>query len=93
MLGQIESFRRDIGVGVIRCENGRKVRFVRDHLVNARDRLVGEEVDFYLDGRTPHAIVVLAGSPWSVFAGKALEFPAPKPEPVEIPEIDWPLAA
>ena len=31
MLGQIESFRRDIGAGVIRCEDGRKVRFFKSN--------------------------------------------------------------
>lgn len=93
MLGQIESFRRDIGAGVIRCEDGRKVRFQRNHIINARESLVGEEVDFILDGRTPTAIVVLAGSPWSVFAGGS-DFPAAAVQPQhEDFSFDWRLAA
>lgn len=71
MLGQIESFRRDIGVGVIKAEDGRKYRFVRGNMINERPQIMGEEVDFTLNGRTPKGIIVLAGSPWSVFAGPA----------------------
>ncbi len=97
MLGQIESFRRDIGAGIIRCEDGRKVRFQRNHLVNARETIVGEEVDFVLDGRTPRDIIVLAGSPWSVFAGNVL-WVAPSDSPSSSrPEgaeaFDWRMAA
>lgn len=69
MLGKIESFRRDIGVGIIAAEDGHKYRFQRSGLVNGRDRLTGEEVDFLLSGRTPREIIVLAGSPWNVFGG------------------------
>jgi hypothetical protein len=103
MLGQIESFRRDIGAGIIRCEDGRKVRFQRANLINARDPLVGEEVDFLLDGRTPQSIIVLAGSPWSVFAGAATfpnapsgRLPAGASEgatETEAYSFDWRLAA
>lgn len=95
MLGRIESFRRDIGAGVIACEDGRKVRFQRANLLNARSDLVGEEVDFELDGRTPRAIIVLAGSAWSVFAGESRSFPAQSMAPVSQPEaaFDWRMAA
>lgn len=97
MYGQIESFRRDIGCGVIRCEDGTKVRFQRTHLINARDTLVGEEVDFLLDGRTPRAIIVLAGSPWSVFAGAAPWMaPSDSPsssQPERADAFDWRMAA
>ena len=101
MLGQIESFRRDIGAGIIRCEDGRKVRFQRANLINARDHPVGEEVDFLLDGRTPQSIIVLAGSPWSVFAGAATfpdapsgRLPAGESEgATEAYSFDWRLAA
>lgn len=98
MLGQIESFRRDIGAGVIRCEDGRKVRFQRNHIINTRESLVGEEVDFILDGRTPTAIVVLAGSPWSVFAGGEALWFAPagsssSSQPEAAVQIDWRMAA
>lgn len=92
MLGQIESFRRDIGAEIIRCEDGRKVRFQRSHLINARESLIGEEVDFLLDGRTPLQIIVLAGSPWSVFAGAARDFPAPTAGQNDF-AFDWRMAA
>ncbi len=75
MLGQIESFRRDIGVGVIKAEDGRKYRFLRGNIINERAQIMGEEVDFTLDSRTPREIIVLAGSPWSVFAGPAKSAP------------------
>lgn len=91
MLGQIESFRRDIGVGIIRAENGRKYRFSRASLVNARADLEGEEVDFLLSGVTPQAIVVLAGSPWSVFAPET-QRAAPAPSQTT-GDYAWPLAA
>lgn len=91
MYGQIESFRRDIGCGVIRCEDGSKVRFQRANLINAQHMIVGEEVDFILDGRTPRAIIVLAGSPWSVFAGPAQWH---EPSHTTAPEtFDWRMAA
>jgi cold shock CspA family protein len=75
MLGQIESFRRDIGVGIIKAEDGRKYRFVRGDIINVRSQIMGEEVDFTLNGRTPKGIIVLAGSPWSVVAGLATSAP------------------
>jgi hypothetical protein len=74
MLGRIESFRRDIGVGIISAEDGNKYRFQRSGLINAREQLAGEEVDFELSGRTPRAIVVLAGSPWAVFGLPSVPF-------------------
>lgn len=77
MLGQIESFRRDIGVGIIKAEDGRKYRFVRGDIINERAQITGEDVDFTLDGRSPKGIIVLAGSPWSVFANSV------NPSPVE----------
>lgn len=91
MLGHIVSFRREIGVGIIRCENGRKYRFQRHSLVNARAELEGEEVDFLLSGVTPHAIVVLAGSPWSVFAPEAQRFETATRETAG--DYAWPMAA
>ncbi len=75
MLGQIESFRRDIGVGVLKAEDGRKYRFLRGNIINERARITGEDVDFTLDGRTPREIIVLAGSPWAVFASPAKSAP------------------
>lgn len=69
MYGKISSFRRDIGVGIIAAEDGRKYRFQRQNIVNPRLSLEDEDVDFELDGRAPKSIIVLAGSPWSVFSG------------------------
>ncbi|HMN38012.1 MAG TPA: hypothetical protein PKD49_09960 [Hyphomicrobium sp.] len=75
MLGQIKSFHRDIGVGIIDAEDGRKYRFMRRDIVNQRAQLAGVEVDFDLDGRSPRQIIVLAGSPWSVFAAPLVQAP------------------
>ena len=69
MYGKIETYRRDIGVGIISAENGRKYRFKQQNLINPRLSLDGDDVDFELDGPSPTAIIVLAGSPWSVFSG------------------------
>ncbi|MEQ1719363.1 MAG: hypothetical protein ABL907_25800 [Hyphomicrobium sp.] len=77
MLGKIENFRRDIGVGVISAEDGSKYRFQRTNLINTPERIVGEEVDFVLLGRTPRDIVVLAGSPWAVFGLPSVTFSMP----------------
>lgn len=98
MLGQIESFRRDIGAGIIRCQDGRKVRFQRSHIINARESLVGEEVDFILNGLTPQSIIVLAGSPWSVFAGPETFASAScgrfsAQEAQDAMHVDWRMAA
>ncbi|MGD9785323.1 MAG: hypothetical protein AB7E80_06735 [Hyphomicrobiaceae bacterium] len=65
--GEITKFRADIGVGVIRAENGRKYRFTPSDIVNVRPDLVGASVDFIAEASRPREIIVLKGSPFAVF--------------------------
>jgi hypothetical protein len=69
MYGEIIKFRKDLGVGVIEAEDGRKYRFTTSAIVSNMRQLVGENVDFLLDARRPRQIVVLSGSPWDAFGG------------------------
>ncbi|MGL4397729.1 MAG: hypothetical protein ACRCS9_14410 [Hyphomicrobium sp.] len=69
--GEIVKFRRDIGVGIIAAENGRKYRFQRGSVVNRSDDLEGQEVHFILGDAAPRSIVVLAGSPFAAFGATA----------------------
>lgn len=69
--GQITKFRDDIGFGVIQADNGRKYRFTKSALVNSAQRLVGLTVDFVVVANRPTDIILLNGSPWSVFATQA----------------------
>lgn len=65
--GEITKFRDDIGYGVIQSEDGRKYRFTKAELVNAEANLVGTAVDFLVVANRPTRIIVLEGSPWTVF--------------------------
>jgi len=67
--GEIKKFRRDIGVGVIRAEDGRAYRFQGAQIRNVRDDLEGHEVHFLPGDRKAQDIIVLAGSPWAAFGG------------------------
>ncbi len=67
MYGQITKFHRDIGTGIIRADDGRKFRFTGTALLNSGEGLIGSGVDFELAGRRPRNIIVLSGSPWTVF--------------------------
>lgn len=67
MYGAIKKFRRDIGVGVIEAEDGRKYRFERSAVLNRREDLEGQEVYFDLSSLRPQGVIVLAGSPWAAF--------------------------
>jgi cold shock CspA family protein len=69
MQGQITKFRSDIGIGVITADDGAKYRFAINEIVNRVDDLTGHSVDFLVHQRRPKEILVLAGSPWTVFAG------------------------
>lgn len=71
MQGQITKFRSDIGYGVITAEDGAKYRFAKSEVVNLNGKLVGHEVDFMLDQRAPRQIILLTGSPFTVFAGSS----------------------
>jgi hypothetical protein len=65
MYGEITKFREDLGVGVIDAEDGRKYRFAACEIVSRIHDLVGKHVDFLVDARRPHQIVLLSGSPWT----------------------------
>ena len=71
MYGEIKTFHSTIGVGVIVAENGAKYRFAKSEVVNLNGKLVGHEVDFMLDQRAPRQIILLTGSPFTVFAGSS----------------------
>lgn len=69
MYGEIKTFHRQIGVGVIRADDGRSYRFERSAIRNRREDLVGQEVYFEIGGLKLHDVIVLAGSPWAAFGG------------------------
>jgi len=69
MQGQVLRFRADLGVGVIRADDGRTYRFVCSDVINPDAGLVGRPVDFLVDTRRPRAILVTDTSPWTVFGG------------------------
>ena len=58
---------RDLGVGVIRAEDGRAYRFEGGEIRNRREDLEGQEVHFRLGELKARDIIVLAGSPWAAF--------------------------
>ncbi|MFA5956249.1 hypothetical protein [Hyphomicrobium sp.] len=67
MYGEIKKFRRDLGVGIIRAEDGRSYRFEGGQIRNRLDDLEGHEVHFELGELKARDIIVLAGSPWAAF--------------------------
>ncbi len=69
MYGEIKKFRCDLGVGIIRAEDGRSYRFQGFEIRNRREDLEGREVHFELGGLKARDIIVLAGSPWAAFGG------------------------
>jgi hypothetical protein len=73
MYGTITKFRKDVGVGIIKTDNGQKFRFAKADITNASDHLEGHDVDFVLVSRRPAAIIMMTGSPWTAFgeAGRA----------------------
>jgi len=73
MQGQITKFRSDIGVGVITTRDGNKFRFTKDEVMNLNGRLVGYEVDFLVKTRKPREIILMTGTPWSVFGRKGVD--------------------
>ncbi|WP_072397229.1 hypothetical protein [Hyphomicrobium sp. CS1GBMeth3] len=68
MQGQITKFHERIGFGIISADDGRKYRFSSTDIRNPNGRLVGLDVDFLVESRSPKDIILLHGSPWSVFA-------------------------
>jgi hypothetical protein len=71
MQGQITKFHEGIGFGVIDAADGRKYRFSRLDIRNPDERLVGLDVDFLVEHRSPKEIILLSGSPWTVFGRSA----------------------
>lgn len=69
MYGRITKFSPKVGFGVIEAENGAKYRFAKDAVVNLNGKLVGHSVDFVVSARRPQDIILMTGTPWSVFAG------------------------
>jgi hypothetical protein len=71
MHGQIVKFREDLGVGVIKTDDGRKYRFTPSQIQNPNGKLVGYDVDFLLDVASPKDIILMHGTPWTAFGAKA----------------------
>jgi hypothetical protein len=69
MYGQITKFRDDIGIGVIKAENGRKYRFRKAEMTNHAAQLIGLHVDFVVDSSRPRQIIAMSGSAWTAFGG------------------------
>lgn len=67
MYGEIKKFRHDLGIGIIRAEDGRAYRFEGADIRNRFEDLEGQEVHFQIGGLKARDIIVLAGSPWSAF--------------------------
>jgi cold shock CspA family protein len=69
MYGEIKKFRRDLGVGIICAEDGRRFRFKSGEILNRLENLEGNEVHFEVGEFKARNIIVLAGSPWAAFGG------------------------
>ncbi len=67
MQGQITKFHEEIGFGIISAADGRKYRFSQTDIRNPNGRLVGIDVDFLVESRSPRDIILLHGSPWTAF--------------------------
>ncbi len=69
MYGTITKFDDKTGRGVIETEAGQRYRFAKSEVQNPNGKLVGYGADFLVDIRQPKEIVLMHGSPWTVFAG------------------------
>ncbi len=69
MHGRITKFSAKDGFGVIEAEDGSRYRFTEREIVNLNGKLVGHSVDFVLNPRRPEDIILMTGSPWTVFSG------------------------
>lgn len=68
MQGQITKYRPDLGIGIIATENGHRFRFATSEIVNPAGDLLAAEVDFELQDHKACDVILLRGSPWTVFA-------------------------
>jgi hypothetical protein len=71
MQGHITKFHEGIGFGIISTADGCKYRFSKSDIRNPNGRIVGLDVDFVVESRSPRDIILLHGSPWTVF-GRAI---------------------
>ncbi|MFN3622949.1 MAG: hypothetical protein ACK4TP_02710 [Hyphomicrobium sp.] len=69
MHGRITKFSAKDGFGVIEADDGSRYRFAEAEVVNLNGKLVGHSVDFLLNDRRPKDIILMTGTPWSVFCG------------------------
>jgi hypothetical protein len=69
MHGRITKFSTKDGFGVIEAEDGARYRFAPTEVVNLNGKLVGHSVDFVINARRPKDIILMTGTPWSVFSG------------------------
>lgn len=67
MQGHIVKFHERLGYGVIHTEDGQRFRFSRNEIKNPNGKLVGYDVDFLLESRSPREIFLMQGSPWHAF--------------------------
>jgi cold shock CspA family protein len=72
MHGQITRFSEEVGYGVIEADDGSKYRFAKSEVVNLNGHLIGHSVDFVVAARRPKHIILMTGSPWSVFSGTSV---------------------
>jgi hypothetical protein len=67
MYGTITKFDTMTGHGVIETEAGQRYRFAKSEVRNPNGRFVGYGADFLVDTRQPKEIVLMHGTPWTVF--------------------------
>lgn len=67
MEGRVTKFYRELGVGIIAAEDGRKYLFRTQQVMNRHVPIIDQEVDFEVDRGRPTQIIVLAGSAWTAF--------------------------
>ena len=72
MHGQITRFSEEVGYGVIEADDGSKYRFAKSEVVNLNGHLIGHSVDFVVAARRPKDIILMTGTPWSVFSGASV---------------------
>jgi hypothetical protein len=71
MHGRITKFSPEVGFGVIEADDGSKYRFGKGEVLNLNGKLVGYSVDFLVADRRPKDIILMTGTPWSVFTGSS----------------------
>jgi cold shock CspA family protein len=72
MHGQITRFSEEVGYGVIEAEDGSRYRFAKSEVVNLNGHLIGHSVDFVVAARRPKDIILMTGTPWTVFSGTSV---------------------